>query len=1238
MKELYIKINSNSIGDTLAATPSIRKVYNCYNQKINIVTHIKELFNNNAYVKNIYSFDEFNKVKIATEDEIFETFCGIGIKDRNGIEKKHATIDIRRFHAMDLGFDLLPEEMHYDFIPNNDRYTSIDKKYICLHVSKTWDSRTYSTENWQKVIEILEKNNYYIVLIGKNSSETGFFNINKPVQNLKLTNGIDLTNKLNLSQLWHILNEAVCVVTMDSGILHFAGTTDTHIIQLGSSINNKLRSPYRRGTQDYKYTYVSGPCDIFCASNMKYGIKEWGSINGVPPLIKCLENKPTFECHPDPVVVCDKILSLFGFVSLTNKKYLFIAGHLSTGGAPNYLLWLINKVKKEGNEVKVIEWNLYSDVYVIHRNKIIDLVGKENFLSVGAYHESDAVFYPKEISAKQFILNYNPDYIHINDFVEQIAIKPMSTNFLLFLYDKYRKYKIAETAHDSNLNINQKTFLPDEYWFCTPYHMNQYTRKDIPAFLYEMQIPDKERPNRDKTLKLLGLDPNYVHVLQVGLFTENKNQHYTFNLAKNFLKDKIQFHFVGNQCYINSCNVDVNQANCKVWGERSDIDTFMSCMDLFILPSKAELNPISLKEAIAWKMPCLVSKLKTLSHINHNLVKFIEDTDTISYIKNMIASNTSVNYNKIIDSNIIKYSFFPSPKVEITGDQKFKYEIKFIDKKTNQIHHSGLISNNMWISCDIEYYCDWQININNVYLNEEQIIDFDLTDKNIRIINESPSLGDYIAWMPYVQKFKETYNCYIDFFTPNKDIFESEYPDINFYNYNHNIIKDFKQYYASYKIGCFNPKSKHLCPEDYRNTGLQNLAALILGLKQEEILPNVSVKNTDRKISKKYVCISTASTSGCKHWQNKEGWQKTVDYLKELEYEVVVLQKEPLNYMDLNGLTGVHHPKTESLHDVINYLYNCEFFIGLSSGISWLAWALRKKVVLISGFTSESYEFSNPYRIINKSVCNGCWNDVNFLFNPGDWNWCPRNKNTDKQFECTKQIKFEDVRIVIDNLISDFESKNEMIKYDSTTYKEIFETNQYQKFVNVNKNDFILDLGCSKGYFYFKNKNLNISYIGVDGSIDCIQDFITNLNNDTRPKLINAVLTENKSVISFPSMFHNNIINKSLSISFEDLLFLINRKIDFFKFDIEGYEKFFLYDNLDLFKKNVKKFSGEFHLTSDIFDRDFGLQILTNLKNDKDIVYKIYSVDGYDITDLFWTITHYYTEIIISGYVKDNFN
>ena len=39
----------------------------------------------------------------------------------------------------------------------------------------------------------------------------------------------------------------------------------------------------------------------------------------------------------------------------------------------------------------------------------------------------------------------------------------------------------------------------------------------------------------------------------------------------------------------------------------------------------------------------------------------------------------------------------------------------------------------------------------------------------------------------------------------------------------------------------------------------------------------------------------------------------------------------------------------------------------------------------------------------------------------------------------------------------------------ASTYKEIFEHNQYQKFIDVNNGDFVLDLGCSQGPFYFKN-------------------------------------------------------------------------------------------------------------------------------------------------------------------------
>ena len=1238
MKEIFIKVNSKSLGDTLASTPSIRKVTKSYNSKVNVVTHVKELFDNNANIKNVYSFQEFEKLKLNKEKEIFETFCGIGVKNENGVEKKHATIDIRRFHAMDLGFDLLPEEMHYDYTPNNDKFIEIDRKYICLHISKTWDSRTYSSENWQTIITQLEQLNYYVVLIGNNASEVGFFNIDKTVHNLKLNNGLDLTNKLNLSQLWHLLNESLCVITMDSGILHFAGTTDTYIIQLGSSINNKLRAPYRNGSQDYKYKYISGPCGIFCASNMKYGVKEWGSINGVPPLVSCLEKKPTFECHPDPFEVIEFFSQNLHKKKLENKKYLFIAGHLSTGGAPKYLLWLISKIKNEGNEVKVIEWNLFSDQYTVQRNQIIDLVGKENFTSVGTYYEEDATFYNKENNIKNLIVNYNPDYIHINDYIEQLAIKMPSQKFLEFLYDKNRTYKIAETLHDSTRDINDKTYLPDEFWFCTPYHMEKYNRKDISAFLKEMIIDKNTRPNRNANLLSLDLDPSYIHVLQVGLFNKNKNQKFTFDLAKDFLDKKIQFHFIGNHCFIDECEIDKNQKNCKIWGERSDVDKFMSCMDLFILPSLAELNPVALKEALSWSMPCFINRLKTFGSFNNNLINYIQDVDINNYLIEMINKSPAKDKNNMNDSNEILHSFNPSPRLEIKGNLNYKYQIQFIDLDTNVIHHSAIINNNMWVSCNIEYYCNWRIVVKNINLSITKNIDLDLKSKKIKIVNESPSLGDLISWVPYIQEFKKKHNCEVDFFTPNKDLFEKEYPDINFYNYNEDLIKYSTPYYDSYRLGCFNSEDLHLCKKNYKSLGLQQIASTILGLEDKEIITNVTVKNTEKKLSDKYVCISTASTSGCKHWHRKNGWQNTVDYLNDLGYKVIVIQKEPLDYMDLKGLNNVIHPKTKSLDEAVTWLHNCEFFIGLSSGISWLAWALKKKVVMISGFTKEFNEFYTPYRLINSNVCNGCWNNVKNKFDPGDWDWCPEKKHTNNKFECSKEITFEMVKEKIDVLINDsnkIDNRLEKMKnFDPFTYKEIFEWNQYEKYVQVDNNDFILDLGCSKGYFYFKHADKNINYLGVDGSVDCIQDFLINLNGDDRPKLINAVLDKSKNILNFESMFHDNRVNRSLSITFEDLIFMINRKIDFLKFDVEGYEKYFLYENLDLFKKHVKKFTGEFHFGSHLSDRKACINILKILKDDNELDFKLFSLDGIDITESFWASGDYYTEIIISGSVK----
>ena len=116
-------------------------------------------------------------------------------------------------------------------------------------------------------------------------------------------------------------------------------------------------------------------------------------------------------------------------------------------------------------------------------------------------------------------------------------------------------------------------------------------------------------------------------------------------------------------------------------------------------------------------------------------------------------------------------------------------------------------------------------------------------------------------------------------------------------------------------------------------------------------------------------------------------------------YKVVNISK------DGDSIDGVHKIEDDSMENTKNVIFHSEFVIGLSSGLSWLSWALGKHVVMISNFTEPNHEFTtNCTRITNSLVCNGCWNNPNFTFDKGDWYWCPEHKNTSRHFECHKSI------------------------------------------------------------------------------------------------------------------------------------------------------------------------------------------------------------------------------------------
>ena len=94
----------------------------------------------------------------------------------------------------------------------------------------------------------------------------------------------------------------------------------------------------------------------------------------------------------------------------------------------------------------------------------------------------------------------------------------------------------------------------------------------------------------------------------------------------------------------------------------------------------------------------------------------------------------------------------------------------------------------------------------------------------------------------------------------------------------------------------------------------------------------------------------------------------------------------------------------------INYLQHADLFIGLGSGLSWVNWALGKHTLMVNNFVPYGYDIPNNLtKVENPDVCNNCWTNKDFVFDAGDWDWCPVFKGTTKQHICQKSIPPEQV-------------------------------------------------------------------------------------------------------------------------------------------------------------------------------------------------------------------------------------
>jgi autotransporter strand-loop-strand O-heptosyltransferase len=731
-----------------------------------------------------------------------------------------------------------------------------------------------------------------------------------------------------------------------------------------------------------------------------------------------------------------EIDKMFKIIDNPNRlKLLFLAPHLSTGGMPGFLLRRIELLQMYCPDVEifVVEYSNFSPEYVVQRNKIIEILPEDHFWSLG----------DNKMILIDIIKENGIDIVHVDEMIEGFdSFNQVSRSLMNELYSNDRTWKMVETCHNVWFDPSiHKLYHPDAYAFCTPYHKEK-TFSNVPSYgeVLEFPIEKKSVTNEDKIDAQTELDFDYLktHVINVGLWTSGKNQSEGIEIARLIEKSHpdIHFHFIGNQApnfqqYWEPVMKNL-PSNVTIWGERSDVSTFMKAADVFMFNSTWECNPLVLREAASYGLKILARNLPQymdmftpyitpidedisntkdslisliISQKNYNVPEGQGEKFALDHLKfyELVNSKEPKQQTKInSDIRVIQY-FVNQPYLEIQGDSDSTFEIKFFDEY-GVCHYHNKTKSNHWFKLNRQYFTKW-----NTKVWEDGTLIYDDTlnykGKKVFISFDSGSLGDTIAWMPYVLEFKKKHECDVVVSTHKNFLFEKVYPELEFVKPGSTV----NGIHGMYVIGWFYNPDKE--PEMPNTIPLQQAATNILGLDYTEIQPRIDYEIGERPYEQKYVSIATNSTSGCKFW-TKEGWQGLIDHLHSLGYKVINVSKEK------NPFNNAEQISDTSMENTMNVIHHSEFFIGLSSGLSWLAWGMGKHVVMISNFTEPDHEFTtNCTRIINLDVCNGCWNSPIYKFDKGDWDWCPVHKGTKRQFECHKTITSKMVIDQIQHLI-----------------------------------------------------------------------------------------------------------------------------------------------------------------------------------------------------------------------------
>jgi len=353
------------------------------------------------------------------------------------------------------------------------------------------------------------------------------------------------------------------------------------------------------------------------------------------------------------------------------KKLLVITPHLSTGGLPQVSA---NKIEllKDTYDIICVEYSDIAPIFRVQKDRIIQSIGSNRLRILGN----------DKFELINIIEEFQPDLVSMEEIPEYF----MDEHITSIVYKKDRTYKIFETTHDSSFPVHLKRWFPDKFIFVSAFNAFRYSMYDIPYDIVEYPVDVKVKRTEEMKRKL-GLESDWKHVVNVGLFTPRKNQKYLFEIAERLKDYKIKFHFLGNQAgnfqdYWQPL-MDNKPENCVIWGERNDVYDFLEASDLFFFASKGdrnnkELNPIAIKEALEYQMPMMMFNLDVYCG-KYN------DYENITYLTgdiNVDSTNLIKIFNMEENSNNINVWFEHAENkilIQYSGSEPIDWKISFKD-------------------------------------------------------------------------------------------------------------------------------------------------------------------------------------------------------------------------------------------------------------------------------------------------------------------------------------------------------------------------------------------------------------------------------------------------------------------------------------------------------------------------------------------------------------------------------